>query len=151
MPYKDEEKRLSYSREYSSRLRSRERTKAWLAKRREAKLCLYCASPVLVGGTKCDSCKELDRVRKAALKLNVLTFYSPNHRLGCSWKDCSVTDIDMLSLDHINNDGHQEKHKGSYIYIKVKNLGFPGGFQTLCYNHQMKKELERVRSLYGGK
>ena len=48
----------------------------------------------------------------------------------------------MLSLDHVNNDGHAHREEvGSKMYSWVKSHGFPEGFQTLCMNHQFKKKL----------
>jgi hypothetical protein len=59
----------------------------------------------------------------------------------------------MLSLDHINNDGALDRKNGSRggggiaTYQRVRKQGFPDGFQTLCHNHQWKKELMRRREL----
>ena len=92
-------------------------------------------------------------LRAAALKLEVLTHYGPLGILGCCWEECNVTDLDMLSLDHINNDGAQHRKKlgpkvtgGEKMYRIVKRNGFPEGFQTLCMNHQLKKKIEKDRS-----
>src|SRR5271165_2992707 len=73
-----------------------------------------------------------------AIKEEVLTHYSPNGVLGCCWLDCGVCDIDMLSLDHIADDG--AKHRsvlgaGTRIYRWALAQGFPEGLQTLCHNH----------------
>jgi hypothetical protein len=49
----------------------------------------------------------------------------------------------MLSLDHINHDGATERKNvgmGYNTYLRVIKQGFPAGFQTLCMNHQFKKE-----------
>ena len=85
-------------------------------------------------------------------KIIVLTHYSPEQELQCSWTDCHVTDIDMLTLDHINNDGKKDRRKGlsgTSLYDYLMRNGFPEGFQTLCANHQMKKELMRKRNKSG--
>lgn len=91
------------------------------------------------------------RVRKMALKYEVLAHYGVNGEARCCWPGCNVEDLDMLSLDHVNNDGaqHRKTIKGAAgsLYYDVKSKGYPTGFQTLCYNHQWKKELERRRSL----
>jgi hypothetical protein len=99
------------------------------------------------------------RKRTKDLKLEVLTHYGPEHILQCSFSGCTICDIDMLTLDHIQNNGAEER-KGLYgknkgmsggsrrVYSRVKREGFPGGFQTLCWNHQWKKELTRVRDQY---
>ncbi len=84
------------------------------------------------------------------LKSEVLTHYGKNGTLMCCWKDCEVSDIDMLTIDHVNNDGaHDRKTTGrktSTLYIRLRRTGFPSGFQTLCANHQFKKELLRKRA-----
>jgi hypothetical protein len=82
-----------------------------------------------------------------ALKEKVLTHYGHDGALECCWLSCTVRDIDMLTLDHIKNDGaiHRKEIGLSSIYRWVKKHGFPEGFQTLCMNHQLKKEILRKR------
>jgi hypothetical protein len=87
----------------------------------------------------------------ADLKLEVLSHYGLEGKLQCCWPECCVIDVDMLSLDHVNNDGAQERRNGNRggaghpMYARVKRNGFPEEFQTLCHNHQWKKELMRRR------
>jgi hypothetical protein len=89
---------------------------------------------------------------RQALKKNVLTHYGKGGELKCCWDGCEIVDIDMLSIDHVNNDGRhrQSGYKGSGwpLYSVLKRTGYPEGFQTLCYNHQFKKELMRKRSIH---
>ncbi len=83
-----------------------------------------------------------------ALKLEVLTHYGKEGRLECASLDCSITDIDMLTLDHVNNNGaahRKEIGNGKTMYNWVRKNGFPEGFQTLCANHQLKKEINLRR------
>ena len=77
------------------------------------------------------------------LKLKVLTYYGPAGLLGCCWIGCTVVDLDMLSLDHIDDDGakHRKELAGSSVYRDVLKRNFPSGFQTLCHNHQWKKRI----------
>jgi hypothetical protein len=94
--------------------------------------------------------KEIHKAMRARRKLDVLTHYGPKGKLGCCWKGCKVIDIDMLSLDHMNNDGHLHlknglKVQGQALYLDVKNRNFPKGFQTLCHNHQQKKMIMLAR------
>ena len=85
------------------------------------------------------------------LKLEVLAHYGPDGKLQCCWPDCSVNDVDMLSLDHVNNDGAEDRRSkkrgpgGINTYWRVRHDGYPAEFQTLCHNHQWKKELMRRR------
>jgi hypothetical protein len=94
--------------------------------------------------------KAHDSSRKynAAIKLDVLSRYGPQGKLQCCWPDCTVIDPDMLSLDHVENNGAEDRKirgTGVQLYCRLRKEGYPEGFQTLCFNHQMKKELMRRR------
>ena len=87
------------------------------------------------------------------LKLEVLIHYGPSSQLCCSAKDCHIGDVDMLVLDHVNDNGAAQKKelgggskgRGWNFYRLLKRLGFPEGYQTLCCNHNQKKEILRSR------
>lgn len=89
-------------------------------------------------------------VRKAInfqIKLQVLAHYGPDGRLCCNWESCEVVDPDMLTIDHVNNDGAEDRRSrgGKEIYRSLLARGYPEGYQTLCHNHQWKKEMRRRR------
>jgi hypothetical protein len=98
--------------------------------------------------------KELRKRRKSNLvaKIKALTHYGKGGRLTCCWRGCEVSDIDCLSLDHINDDGAEQRAAGiqssNYLCRRVIRLGYPDGFQTLCHNHQWKKEILRRKRKY---
>ena len=83
------------------------------------------------------------------LKIRVLTYYGKRKTLMCSWPGCGVIDVDCLTLDHVHDDGKQHRESGykSGIggYRQLERSGHPEGFQTLCGNHQLKKENTRRR------
>lgn len=86
--------------------------------------------------------------RDAQVKLEVLSYYGKEGRLQCCWPDCGVIDPDMLSLDHVNNDGQIDRKQGKggiKLYRVLRTEGYRPGFQTLCHNHQWKKEIMRRR------
>ncbi len=93
--------------------------------------------------------REWQRENNIEVKTEVLTHYGKEGGLICCWKDCQITDIDMLSLDHINNDGKKDRDNGLRGgvegYKRIIRENFPKGFQTLCFNHQFKKEFLRKR------
>jgi hypothetical protein len=101
-----------------------------------------------------EKCRAQNRTRarrtNAKIKFEVLSHYSPNGKLKCFCRGCKIQDIDMLSLDHINNDGAKLRRSGGLTgiagYRIVRRDGYPEGYQTLCYNHQAKKEILRCRS-----
>ena len=88
------------------------------------------------------------------VKTEVLSHYGKRKKLQCRWRNCTITDVDMLSLDHIDNNGAEHRRQltggrknrcggSTYIYRTLKRLKYPAGFQTLCHNHQWKKEILR--------
>jgi len=118
------------------------------------------------GGRKCNAChseymrkrrldnhfrsKQNESNKKVCqkLKIEILTIYGKNQELCCNWTGCSVDDVDMLTLDHVDNLGYQHKVPtakkrltGPSLYRYVRDNGFPEGYQTLCWNHQWKKRL----------
>ena len=92
--------------------------------------------------------------RIAELKYEALKHYSQNGKPQCVC--CGVDDIDILCLDHINNNGREEIRKyGLYgstkLYLRLKRNSYPEGYQTLCMNCNWKKEIVRRRGLRNGK
>lgn len=66
---------------------------------------------------------------------------------GAACVCCGETSLDMLNLDHVNNDGntHRASISGGKrlrsvdMYHWVKRNGYPKGFQVLCYNCNISK------------
>ena len=86
------------------------------------------------------------RTKRRASKLEALTHYGKGGKLLCSGYGCRVHDLDLLTLDHVNDDGAKKRRQEeSCHYSRLKNEGWPPGFQTLCWNHQWKKEMNRRR------
>ena len=90
---------------------------------------------------------EYEYKRGAKVKVEVLTHYGKQGKLMCCWAGCSVHDIDMLTLDHLNDDGGKHlstsgrKLTGTALYTWAKAQNFPALFQTLCGGHQFKKAI----------
>lgn len=92
------------------------------------------------------------RAWNGQIKAECLSHYGPDGILQCSFLGCEVCDIDMLTLDHVNNDGAEDRKTGRNstgvrLYWLLKREDYPSGFSTLCCNHQSKKELLRRRML----
>lgn len=74
------------------------------------------------------------------LKYTVISHYS-NGKNVCA--KCGITDINTLSIDHINGGGTQHKKtitQSFYNYLISHN--FPDGYQVLCMNCQAIKIIE---------
>jgi hypothetical protein len=92
---------------------------------------------------------------RLVLKVEVLSHYGKGGHLRCCWVGCNITDVDMLTIDHVDNDGNKNKcpgglrRGGNGLHRYLKSNDFPPGHQTLCANHQLKKELLRRRKKRG--
>ena len=86
--------------------------------------------------------RKFDRLAKLA----VLRHYGKNGKRVCCWKGCAVSDPDMLVIDHIEDNGAEERNNGTMKtgingLKKLRALNYPIGYQTLCSNHNLKKEI----------
>lgn len=62
---------------------------------------------------------------------------------------CGEQFIEFLTLDHINGGGSRERRRmrgkdgggGVRFYTKLREVGFPPGYQVLCYNCNMGRAL----------
>lgn len=77
-----------------------------------------------------------------ALKERVIRHYS-NDAMCCV--NCGINDLDVLCLDHINDDRYKSKEGGTMIYRRVVREGFPPTFRVLCANCNLKKEMVKRR------
>lgn len=75
-----------------------------------------------------------EAANRLAIKIRVLTHYG-NGKMVCV--RCGFDDMRALSIDHVNGDGYlRRKDERPDIYNYLIDAGFPGGYQTLCYNCQ---------------
>ena len=94
--------------------------------------------------------KGYQRKGNSKAKIEAMTHYGAGGKLQCCWPGCEIADVDMLALDHVKDDGtvdrlqHGRKdYGGNSWYRKLRLNNFPVGLQTLCMNHQFKKEILR--------
>lgn len=97
--------------------------------------------------------RKRTREKNRELKKLVLSHYGKQKKLMCTWRNCFIDDLDMLSIDHKYNNGAEHREQltkgkrrtggGLNMYSWLKVHGFPEGFRTLCHNHQWKKEILR--------
>jgi hypothetical protein len=63
---------------------------------------------------------------------------------------CGINDQDVLTIDHIDQDGAEHRTKeniksGTGFYRWLRKNNYPVGFRTLCYNCNVKAYREHVR------
>jgi len=91
-----------------------------------------------------------DRERIAKTKVKVLTHYCGGKpHCVCNGEDCchsgpcEITDIRVLTIDHINDGGTKQRKElnasGSLFYRWLVKNNYPEGFQVLCYNCNIVK------------
>ncbi|MFH1456591.1 MAG: hypothetical protein ABIF17_00575 [Patescibacteria group bacterium] len=87
--------------------------------------------------------KESKRYRDK-LKIDALKAYS-NNNVKCAC--CGEREIDFLCLDHIYNNGAEERKNNKYgsagIFKWLKKNNYPknAGLQVLCFNCNMSKRI----------
>jgi hypothetical protein len=83
-----------------------------------------------IAGELTDAQKTRQRLRR-----EVLQHYG-GENLQCSCPGCNVTQIEFLSIDHIDGGGHQHRKQigESGLYTWLKRQNFPPGFRVLCHN-----------------
>lgn len=84
------------------------------------------------------------------IKVEVLSHYSNSSSPQCanpfSLHKELISDLDILTIDHIDGDGNKDRkdkgnHGSSGLYRKLRRLNYPLGYQVLCANCQMKKTI----------
>jgi hypothetical protein len=77
-----------------------------------------------------------DKERRALARLNVLEHYGP--QCNC----CGEDNILFLSIDHINNDGSEDRKKTqTSMWEAVVKRNFPDTLQILCMNCNWGKRM----------
>ncbi len=65
--------------------------------------------------------------------------------------ECSMDDLRVLTIDHVNGGGRQEMKKlgikgGTTFYRHLSKAGFPPGYQVLCFSCNINKHVEDAAS-----
>ncbi len=116
-------------------------------KHRKAGLCVSCTEPA-VQGVLCLFHAKKQNKRQKKINRDVRQQVLDHYGAACAWPDCGITDPDMLSLDHKENDGAKERReigRGNTFYRFVIKSGYPDKYQILCMNHQVKKRYMLLR------
>ena len=81
------------------------------------------------------------RKQYAQRKINALAHYAGGTYPHCII--CGIDDIDVLCLDHINGGGTKERAMTNRkdIHRLLWSKSYPEGYQTLCANCNLKKEI----------
>ena len=124
---KNRDRKIKYMKEYYQKTQEhqRQKTKLWYKENQE-KVILYRQKT-----------KELTTKKRFEKKIKVYNHYS-NYDIKCNC--CGESQIEFLSIDHINNDGYKHRRSGMTHIIDwlIKN-NFPSGFQLLCFNCNFAK------------
>lgn len=114
-----------------------------LTKRHKANgVCISCqCRPAESGHASCDGCFEKTRVKgreiRARYRKAVMVHYGS--RCDC----CGESNDAFLTIDHVNNDGkeHRKIVHASKLYRWLMKNNYPAGFQILCWNCNVAKQL----------
>lgn len=88
----------------------------------------------------CRYCRK-ENVKAWRSRLKGLCIEAYGGKCAC----CGETELAFLCIDHVDGGGtlhRQAVGRGSWlVYADIKKRGFPPGFQVLCANCNMAKEL----------
>ena len=77
--------------------------------------------------------------KKSQYKCRVETIKAYGGKCKC----CGETEIKFLSIDHVNNNGKEDRKLhggGTKFYFYLRRMGYPKkGYQILCYNCNFAK------------
>ena len=108
--------------------------KKWKQRNRDAGLC-RCGRE-LASITKCQFCLDRGTALSRTNFLATLDAYD-GRKCAC----CGENILQFLTIDHISNDGYKTRSlgRGSSLYARLKRLGYPQGYQVLCFNCNLAK------------
>lgn len=127
-----------------------DRDKERRSKRKASRLCVRygCLNNQRPGKFTCISCANKAAKKSRVKKQIVLDHYGQKCNCPCG---CGVTKFEWLTIDHINNDGAEQrralKREGktnSNQYARAIKAGFPNDLQILCMN------CNSAKANYGG-
>lgn len=101
-------------------------------------LCRYCGNKNSNGLKHCNDCLDKHILDNKNIKFKVISHY------GGKCHSCGELNIDFLTLDHINNDGHVDRKlnksgSGTAYYRKLIKQNYPNNIQILCANCHLRK------------
>ena len=90
--------------------------------------------------------KHMDSCNKSRIKVRIDMI----NEYGGKCCNCGINDIDVLDIDHVNNNGASHRKQGMFgynLFRYLKKNNWPkDDYQLLCKNCNWKKELKRRRS-----
>ena len=83
--------------------------------------------------------KIFQKEYRRELRLEVLSHYSDKSMDFLHCACCKELHLIFLTIDHINNDGAEQRRKlklksGFAFYLWLKQNNYPEGYQVLCHN-----------------
>lgn len=112
------------------------------ASRKEEKTCIRCGKNAPDGGfLSCSFCRRQfgtwGNQFRVRLRQEVFKHYGDGVAHCACECGCDVTEVEFLTIDHINgrkNAVHKRGLGGTALYAWLKKQNYPEGFRTLCFN-----------------
>ena len=108
------------------------------AKRKVQGMCIICGKPVMTSRATCQACIAREANSQQRYRSAVLDHY------GRTCACCGEDEERFLCVDHINNDGAAHRAMvGTGVNRWVVKNGYPEGFQILCFNCNVGRQLNK--------
>lgn len=108
------------------------RTAEYGDKNVDAGLCRFCGKrPPVTDLVSCQECRDYRKELDLAVKLAAFDRYG-GRECAC----CRESNVEFLTIDHINGGGTQHRRSGKIvnIYRWLKKQNYPVGYRVLCFN-----------------
>jgi len=116
------------------------RIKEQSKKRKLKGLCVKCNNKVVENKSLCQECSKLsnDRTTKKRKNDKEIVFKYYGNKCVC----CQESRIEFLTIDHVNNDGAEDRRKNKHKAIchHIIKQNFPDKYQILCWNCNAAKQ-----------
>jgi hypothetical protein len=112
-------------------------SREWRQRADDKGLCYSCGRMPQGRTRKCESCLKKAADRTVIWKHQIFKKIFDHYGRTCAC--CGESNLGLLSIDHINNDGYKQRinkknNSGYSYYYKIVKDGFPNDLQILCFN-----------------
>lgn len=112
-------------------------------RRKKTGTCFLCGNPLDLNGVMCGTCNDSNRVKVRQERKSLLEKVYEGYGAICAC--CGETNRVFLQIDHVNNDGAQERggrrSLGATFLRRILREHFPDRYQILCANCNWGKQM----------
>ena len=83
--------------------------------------------------------KDYHKKKITRYRMEALNHYCGNNNLGPWCQCCGITEVEFLTIDHMDDNGAKHRREinsrgGTDFYLWLRRNHWPDGYQVLCFN-----------------